>query len=244
MEYVIIAAGQGSRFVREGETASKPMVRILGRPMIERLIRVLLDCGGSKIHIVTNPAMDDLNEHLARLRDVEGLPIEFRPLVSDNLFYSLSEASLGVKGRFIAMTADAIFPTAEFKEYVKAVEQMPDGEAIMALTRFVDDESPLYAKLSDDESEVVNYRYGGEPFEGAPIVSAGLYGISDRILQIACEDSYPESTSDFQRILAVGSKVKVRPFVMSKAFDVDHGHDRRLAEEFLAKVNGESESVN
>lgn len=240
MEYVIIAAGQGSRLAREGETASKPMVRILGRPMIERLIRVLMDCGATRIHIVTNPAMDDLNSHLATLRDHEGLPIDFRPIVSDNSFYSLEEASAGVSGRFIAMTADAIFPTEEFRRYVKAVEDMPEGVALMALTRFVDDESPLYARLTDDESEVIDYRYGGEPFEGTPIVSAGLYGISDDIMRIACSDGYPESTSDFQRILAVGDKIRVCPFVFSKAFDVDHVHDRECAEKFLLEVNGES----
>ncbi len=135
------------------------------------------------------------------------------------------------------MTVDAIFPTSEFREYIRAVEAMPDGTAVIALTRYVDDESPLYARLSDDEGEVIDYRYGGEPFEGTPIVSAGIYGITDRIMEIAQENQYPASTSDFQRILAVGDKVRVVPFVMSKAFDVDHVSDRLAAEEFLAKVN-------
>lgn len=235
MKYCILAAGQGSRLLREGEKASKPMVSILGKPMIERLARVLVECGAESIHIVTNPAMDDLNTHLAALRDSGELPIEFRPIISDNSFYSLSEAAAGIKGKFIALTVDAIFPTAEFKEYVRAVEAMPDGEAIMALTRYVNDESPLYAKLSDDETEVVDYRYGGEPFPGTPIVSAGIYGISDAIMDAAQADGYPASTSDFQRILAVGDKVTVRPFVISKAFDVDHVSDRIKAEQFLAQ---------
>lgn len=237
MNYAILAAGQGSRLLREGEKASKPMINILGRPMIERLIRILLDCDAESIHIVTNPAMDDLNRHLADLRDREGLTINFRPIVSDNSFYSLSEAARDIKGKFIAMTVDAIFPTAEFKEYVKAVEAMPDGEAIMALTRYVDDESPLYAHLNDDETEVIDYRYGGEPFPGTPICSAGMYGITDKTMKIAQEDKYPESTSDFQRILAVGDKVTVKPFIISKAFDVDHVSDRLKAEQFLSQVN-------
>lgn len=237
MNYAILAAGQGSRLLREGEKASKPMISILGQPMIERLIRILLDCNAESIHIVTNPAMDDLNSHLARLRDEEGLPINFRPIVSDNSFYSLSEAARDIKGKFIAMTVDAIFPTAEFRQYVKAVEAMADGEAIIALTRYVDDESPLYAHLSDDETEVIDYRYGGEPFPGAPICSAGMYGITDKTMKTAQEDRYPESTSDFQRILAVGDKIVVKPFIMSKAFDVDHVSDRIKAEEFLAQVD-------
>ena len=209
------------------------MIRILGQPMIERLIRLLVSCGAERVHVVTNPAMDDLNEHLAYLRDTEGLPVSFRPIVSDNSFYSLSEAACYIKGKFIALTVDAIFPLDEFKDYIKAVETMPEGMALMALTRYVDDESSLYARLADDESEVIDYRYGGEPFEGTPIVSAGIYGITDKIMDIAQRDQYPASTSDFQRILAVGNDIKVVPFVMSKAFDVDHVSDLRSAEQFL-----------
>ncbi len=201
--------------------------------MIERLIRLLVSCGAERVHVVTNPAMDDLNEHLAYLRDTEGLPVSFRPIVSDNSFYSLSEAACDIKGKFIALTVDAIFPLDEFKDYIKAVETMPEGMALMALTRYVDDESSLYARLADDESEVIDYRYGGEPFEGTPIVSAGIYGITDKIMDIAQRDQYPASTSDFQRILAVGNDIKVVPFVMSKAFDVDHVSDLRSAEQFL-----------
>lgn len=233
MEYAILAAGQGSRLSKEGVKESKPMIRILGQPMIERLIRLLVSCGAERVHVVTNPAMDDLNEHLAYLRDTEGLPVSFRPIVSDNSFYSLSEAACDIKGKFIALTVDAIFPLDEFKDCIKAVETMPEGMALMALTRYVDDESPLYARLADDESEVIDYRYGGEPFEGTPIVSAGIYGITDKIMDIAQRDQYPASTSDFQRILAVGNDIKVVPFVMSKAFDVDHVSDLRSAEQFL-----------
>ena len=233
MEYAILAAGQGSRLSKEGVKESKPMIRILGQPMIERLIRLLVSCGAERVHVVTNPAMDDLNEHLAYLRDTEGLPVSFRPIVSDNSVYSLSEAACDIKGKFIALTVDAIFPLDEFKDYIKAVETMPEGMALMALTRYVDDESSLYARLADDESEVIDYRYGGEPFEGTPIVSAGIYGITDKIMDIAQRDQYPASTSDFQRILAVGNDIKVVPFVMSKAFDVDHVSDLRSAEQFL-----------
>ena len=233
MDYALLAAGQGSRLSKEGVKESKPMIRILGQPMIERLIRLLVSCGAERVHVVTNPAMDDLNEHLAYLRDTEGLPVSFRPIVSDNSFYSLSEAACDIKGKFIALTVDAIFPLDEFKDYIKAVETMPEGMALMALTRYVDDESSLYARLADDESEVIDYRYGGEPFEGTPIVSAGIYGITDKIMDIAQRDQYPASTSDFQRILAVGNDIKVVPFVMSKAFDVDHVSDLRSAEQFL-----------
>ena len=240
MNYVILAAGLGSRFAKEGEKNPKPLVRIMGQPMIGRLIKVLMSCNADQIYIVANSRMPELVEYLETLK-AEGYPLHIRPIVSDNSYYSLSQACEGVPGRFIAMTVDAIFPVAEFREYAKAVEAMPDSEVMMGLTRFVDDESPLWAKMSADGGEVVDYRYGGEPFPGDVIVSAGLYGLTPRAMTtVASRDGYPESLSDFQRILAAETPIKVKPFVISKALDVDCGHDREVAEQFLREVNGET----
>lgn len=241
MKYVILAAGQGSRFVKEGVDTPKPMVGILGRPMIERLIGVLMECGAESIYIVTNSKMDSLNNHLNYLKNEKNMPLYIRPIVSDNSFYSLSEACKGVEGKFIAMTTDAIFPTEEFKQYVKTVDNCAPDEVVMGLTEFVDDESPLYAKLSDDKKNIVDYRYGGEPFSGTVIVSAGLYGLTGDALTTATAVRYPESLSDFQRILAAETDMIVTPFVFSKAFDVDCTHDRLEAEKFVAEVNGEKQ---
>lgn len=239
MNYVILAAGLGSRFAKEGEKNPKPLVEIMGQPMIGRLIKVLMSCNAEHIYIVANSRMPELVEFLEGMK-AEGYPLTVRPIVSDNSYYSLSQACEGVPGRFIAMTVDAIFPVAEFRDYAEKVQQMTDDEVMMALTRFVDDESPLWAKMSSDGSEVIDYHYGGEPFDGDEIVSAGLYGLTPRAMKFVAErEGYPESLSDFQRILAAESPIKVRPFVMSKALDVDCGHDRAVAEAFLREVNGE-----
>lgn len=242
MNYVILAAGLGSRFVKENEPDPKPLVNILGRPMIGRLIDILMQCGGERIYIVANKRMPRLTKYLEKLRDDKGLPLEVRPIVSDSSYFSLTEATKGVKGKFIAMTVDAIFPIAEFREYARAVEDMPAGQVLMGLTRFVDDESPLYARIGE-EGDVIDYRYGGEPFAEGTIVSAGLYGLSDEAMDVvARRESEPESLSDFQRVLAAETDIRVVPFEFSKALDVDCGHDREVAEEFLREVNGESEA--
>lgn len=240
MEYAILAAGQGSRFVKEGEPAPKPMVDILGRPMIDRLIHVLMECDATRIHIATNSAMPGVTGYLEKLKEEENLPLVIKPIVSDNSYYSLTQAASGIEGRFIAMTVDAIFPTDEFKEYVRRCAEAPDDVMVMGLTEYIEDESPLYAKMAADGSLVVDYRYGGEPFPGTPIVSAGLYGITDKAMRKAAEKKYPESLSDFQRILAVEDHYKMEPFVLSVAFDVDNTRDRLHAEQFAMEVNGES----
>lgn len=234
MDYVILAGGLGSRFVKEGYEVPKPMVPLFGRPMIGVLIDTLMKCGAENIYVGANARMPMLLDYLRELKEA-GLPVETRPIITDNSFCTLKAASEGIRGKFIAMTCDAIFPTDEFRKYVEAVQESADDVALMGLTRFVEDESPLYARLSED-GEVVDYKYGGEPFPGDVIVSAGLYGLSGKVMeQIPALDLHPQSLSDFQRLLAVATPVRVIPFEFSIAFDVDNSRDRTHAEEFLDK---------
>ncbi len=240
MDYVILAAGLGSRFQKEGIDTPKPLVELLGEPMIGRLIRILSSRHAGVIHIVANSRMPQLVEYLDKLAKEPGIaPLVVRPIVSDNSYYSLSQATEGLTGKFIGMTVDAIFDNKEFDAYLDAVEKMPDGEVLMALTRFVDDESPLYARLAPD-GEVIDYRYGGQPFAEGTVVSAGMYGLTPEAMRFAAErEGYPESLSDFQRILAAESPLKVKPFYFEKALDVDCLHDREVAETFLRETGSD-----
>ena len=234
MNFVILAGGLGSRFVKEGYECPKPLVPLFGKPMMGVLIGTLMKCGAEKIYVGANARMQPLLDYLEHLR-ADGLPVEVRPIITDNSYCTLKAASEGIEGKFIAMTCDAIFPTDEFRAYVKGVEESPADVALMGLTRFVEDESPLYAKLSESD-EVVDYKYGGTPFEGDVIVSAGLYGLSGDIMAKIPElGLHPESLSDFQRLLATSTPVVVKPFEFSIAFDVDNSRDRVHAEEFLSK---------
>lgn len=240
MDYVILAAGLGSRFQKEGEKNPKPLVRLMGQPMIGRLIKILEGFGAEHIHICANSRMPELVEYLDKLQKEVSVPLVVRPIISDNSYYSLTEAAAGIKGKFIGMTVDAIFANDEFGRYVKAVEEMPENTVLMGLTRFVDDESPLYARQKPD-GEVIDYRYGGEPFAEGTIVSAGLYGLTAQAMDTVAAGRYPESLSDFQKVLAAETDIRVLPFEFSKALDVDCGHDRVVAEAFLREVNGEKE---
>lgn len=234
MDFVILAGGLGSRFVKEGYECPKPLVPLFGTPMIGLLIDNLMKCGADNIYVGANARMPQLLDYLEELK-AKGLPVVTRPIVTDNSFCTLRCASEGIEGKFVALTCDAIMPPNEFADYVNAVVSVPSGVALMGLTRFVEDESPLYAKLSGS-GEVIDYKYGGEPFEGDVIVSAGVYGLSGEIMDtVRRMDLHPSSLSDFQRLLASETPVKVVPYEFSIAFDVDNGHDRGHAEEFLSR---------
>ena len=234
MDYVILAGGLGSRFVKEGYECPKPLVPLFGQPMIGVLINTLMKCGADQIYVGANARMLPLLDYLGQLR-TEGLPVTVRPIITDNSYCTLKAASEGIEGKFIAMTCDAIFPTDEFRKYMECVEDAADDVALMGLTRFVEDESPLYARIGK-EGEIIDYRYGGSPFEEGVIVSAGIYGLSGSIMDAIVKSGLqPESLSDFQRLLASKTSVKVLPFEFSIAFDVDNTRDRLHAESFLEK---------
>ena len=224
----------GSRFSKEGVATPKPMVEIMGEPMIGRLIRLLSKCGAEAINVAANPRMEGFIPYLESLQQQYPY-LSIRPIITDNSYNSLKAGTDGLEGKFVAMTVDAIFPIEEFKSYVDKVAAMHDDEVLMGLTRYVDDESPLYARVNE-QGEVIDYRYGGSPFDEGTIVSAGLYGLSSDAMKAVVETGYyPESLSDFQRTLAVKTAMKVRPYEFSCAFDVDNLHDLSEANRFLAE---------
>ena len=49
MNYAIIAAGEGSRLAAEGVDAPKPLVKIGGETLLERLVGIFLRCGAESI---------------------------------------------------------------------------------------------------------------------------------------------------------------------------------------------------
>lgn len=234
MHFVILAGGQGSRFVNEGYDSPKPLVPLCGKPMIGVLIDMLMKCGAECIYVGANARMRPLVHYLEELQK-RGLPVEVRPIITDNSYRTLMAASEGIEGRFIAITCDAIFPIDEFMQYVKIVAASSTEDALMGLTRFIEDECPLYVRIADG-AEIVDYRYGGVPFEGDAIVSAGVYGLSGRIMNVISESGLaPESLNDFQWILATKTSVKVLPYEFTVAFDVDDTRSRLQAEAFLSR---------
>ena len=54
MKFAIIAAGEGSRLAQEGVEEPKPLVSVCDQPMIERLMRIFVDCGASEIVVIIN----------------------------------------------------------------------------------------------------------------------------------------------------------------------------------------------
>ena len=234
MKYAIIAAGDGRRLSAEGFSEPKPLVRVGGECLVDRLIRIFMNNRAEEIIVICNDHTPLVPQHLVALqRDgLKGRPVPLRFVVkstpsSMHSFFEISKYL--TDGPFILTTVDTIFREDEFAEYVKTFRQFK-GDGLMGVTDFVDDEKPLYVSTDDDLwiTAFINQcdcpRY----------VSGGIYALTPRSLTTLrdCVANGEQRMRNFQRaLLRDGLKLKAWPF--SKVLDVDHVSDIQKAEAFL-----------
>lgn len=234
MHYGIIAAGEGSRLAQEGILTPKPLVEIEGRPMIGRLIDLFVDCGAESVSVVVNEQMTEVRRYLESFRMPSGIPLDVKVKTtpsSMHTFYELSSMLRG-KGRFITTTVDTIFRRDDFARYAEAFRNAPeDTDGMMAMTRFIDDEKPLYIE-TDAEMRILAFR--DEPWPEAEFISGGIYGLGEKAFGVLddCMERGISRMRNFQRAL-VEAGLNLKGYPMGKIMDVDHAADLEAARRFL-----------
>ena len=71
MRYAIIAAGEGSRLAQEGISLPKPLVKINGEAMIDRLIRIFQLNKAEEIVIIVNTLNPMTEQHIRKLMETD-----------------------------------------------------------------------------------------------------------------------------------------------------------------------------
>lgn len=231
MNYAIIAAGEGSRLSQEGIKLPKPLVKLNGKEMIQRLIDIFLDNNAQSISIIINEEMTQVQEYIGQLNLNIPLNIVIKYTPSSmHSFYELREFLRN--GKFCLTTVDTIFKEAEFSKYIQAfIADKADG--MMAVTDYIDDEKPLYVEI---DKERMNIQGFFDQSEKCKYISGGIYGLTDKAIDTLerCVSSGQSRMRNFQRQLIVdGLKLKAYPF--TKIVDVDHAEDISKAEVFLNK---------
>ena len=232
MDFAIIAAGEGSRLVQEGITTPKPLIKIQGSPLIERLIQIFLKNGASSISVIVNDEMKEVQAFLKGIR----LPVPFHLHIrstpsSMHSFYELSRYLHS--DRFCLTTVDTIFREEEFSGYIKAFQDSEGADGLMAVTDFVDDEKPLYVE-TDKDLKILGFY---DQTEDSTYVSGGIYCLRSTavdVLEKAISEGMSRMRNYQRRLVAEGLYLKAYPF--AKIIDVDHAEDISKAEEFIAET--------
>ena len=240
MKFAILAAGEGSRLAEEGIREPKPLVPVLGEPLLDRLVRIFQTCGADETLVITNNITERVQAHVRELQ-AAGAPLQMVVRITPSSMHSFFELMplLG-QGRFVLTTVDTIFREEEFRAYVETFRQADeDVDGMMAVTDFVDDEKPLWISTADD-LHITGFHDSQELFlqSGAQgdcrFVSGGIYGLSDKCFATLrrCIEGGQSRMRNFQRALvADGLRLRACPF--SKILDVDHASDILKAEAFL-----------
>lgn len=230
MRYAIISAGEGSRIAAEGSVLPKPIIPILGVPMIERLLDIFMRNGADRIAVIVNGENRDVVGLLSSLCGV--MPIDLVVKKTPTPMHSLMELApyLGC-GRFCVTTVDTVFYEARFAAMMDEFS-VTNYDGMMGVTDFIDDEKPLYVSV-DREMGITGFLDSGE---GCRYVSAGIYALQADALDILarCIDSGQTRMRYFQRQL-LESGMKLRAFDMGEVVDVDHVSDIAKAELIAAK---------
>ena len=232
MKYAVIAAGEGSRLVEEGIIEPKPLVRINGETMIDRLLRIFLENNAESISIIVNNEMTVVQKYVQGLKLAVPVNIVVKSTPSSmHSFYELTPYLKG--GKFVLTTVDTMFREEEFAEYVSEFDKSTDIDALMAVTDYIDDEKPLYVE-TDGNLDIIGFK--DVVYSGARYISGGIYGLSDNALDIL-RDSMMEGVSRMRnyqrRLVENGLKLKAYPF--SKIIYVDHASDIEKAAIFVKR---------
>ena len=109
MKFAILAAGEGSRLAQEGVELPKPLVRLNGEAMIDRLVRIFIDNGAEEIVVITNNLTPLTQQHIRDLQ-TGGKPLRLVVKTTPSSMHSFYELypCLG-EGKFCLTTVDTIF---------------------------------------------------------------------------------------------------------------------------------------
>ena len=230
MNYAIIAAGEGSRLVSEGVKVPKPLVRLNGISLIDRLIDIFKKNHAASISVIVNEEMKELQQYLAALK--LDIPLHMIIKSTPSSMHSFFEISRFLQdGKFCLTTVDTIFREHEFSQFIQAFINDHENDGMMGVTGFIDDEKPLYVSVNS-EMMITSFLDDSNGIER--YVSGGIYGLSSNALLVLnqCLKNGMSRMRNYQRAL-INAGLKLRAYPFEKIVDVDHVEDIEKAELFL-----------
>ena len=234
MKCLIIAAGKGSRLHKWGD--SKPLVPLLGVPLIERAIRSAIEAGADNFYVVTGYQRERVRDFLGRLAERLGIPIT--TLINEDWEkengFSVLKARKYLHEPFLLLMADHLFDSSIASEMMA----YPPAEGEIILTVDGDIRSSLIdmedvTRVRTEDGKIRNIGKGLADFNG---FDTGIFFCTPAIFE-ALEHStekYGETTlSGAVRILAAVGLA--RAFHISGRFwiDVDDHAAFRRAEKAI-----------
>jgi len=234
MKCLILAAGKGSRLWQRGN--SKPLIHLLGIPLIERSIRSALEAGIDDFYVVSGYNGDQVRPFLEDLapRCATTITHVVNNDWEDGNGLSVLAAKEHLVEPFVLLMADHLFDPSILHDL--AAQTPCDGEITLAVD--YNTANPLVdledvTRVRSENKRLIEIAKGLERFDG---FDTGIFlctpAIFDGVEQSVAEDE-DSSLSGGVRCLAARGRVKV--FDIGSRFwcDTDSPHDMDNAENAL-----------
>ena len=235
MKCLIIAAGTGIRLRQRGD--SKPLIKILGIPLIERVIRAAMEAGADQFYVVIGYQGERVRLFLERL--AERLAIRITPLVhgdwEEGNGLSVLQARDVLHEPFLLLMADHLFDPSLVR--LLTTLHLGDGEVALVVDRntgnpLVDMEDVTRVKMQD--GKIHDIGKGLADFNG---FDTGIFLCSPaifRALEQSKEKDGDTSLSGAVQVLAAEGNAKAIP-TDDFWIDVDDPAAFQKAEQALLK---------
>lgn len=231
MHLGVIAAGDGARLKEEGIIEPKPLIKVLGKTLLERIFELAEKYKFESCSIIINEKFKKEIENSDVFKKYSRINVNYIFKSTPSSLHSLFELKQCLSGvSFCLMTIDSIFLESEYKEFLKIAEDEKIFDGLIAVTRFVDDEKPLWVKVNSDNKISGFYSNKGD----LEIVTGGIYFFNKGIIEYtekAISNNISRLRNFLQYLVEKGKNLKAVEF--SKIIDVDHKKDILKAEEFF-----------
>ncbi len=224
----IIAAGHGSRLKKSGFVVPKPLLKINGTELIGRTVTEFKKAGIRNIRVIFRKKIcNQCSEYLTT-----AFPeCRFHILCKDTessaeSFLTLLQEANG-SGRLLLTTVDSIFVPGALGAFMAKAIKMPKDNVILGVTRYVDDEKPLFVSFDDKANNKIR-AIGGTDGDA---VTCGVYLIPQNMRKLRQEMAYPALRAFLSHLFHKG--IGFWGVDMGKVIDVDRPEDIKEAEKFL-----------
>lgn len=228
MKAAIIAAGRGERLMQGGISVAKPLVPIGGEPLIARVIRAAASVGATSVACIVNDLVPEVIRYLHT--GPWPMPLDLVTRTTDNSMESLFSLVPYLREEpFLLLTVDAVFHFEILERFLWKARTLQNARGVLALTRFVDDEKPLWVK-TDRRHKIVAIGQAAKP---SRYVTAGFYYFNPAVFDlIDVAQARAKALREFLGLL-VENQYNLYGIVVSKTIDVDHPADIEKAERYL-----------
>lgn len=235
MHLGVIAAGDGLRLREEGIKEPKPLIKISGKTLLERILTISSKFGFETCNLIINEKFKNEIDDSLLLSNTGLRNLNYIFKSTPSSLHSLYELKKFLKDSFCLMTIDSIFLDSEFESFISTANEESDYDGFIAVTGFVDDEKPLWVKVNGNDT-ITGF---GSLQEGSELVTGGIYFFKKGIINYtekAISENKVRLRNFLQYLIEEGKKLKAVRF--SKIIDVDHQKDIMEAEAFLKQNTG------